>query len=70
MDLIQKKKLIQIIIFDNNIMPEQKKGHSDKKAGGMSWMEALKAWNKKQGGKYQIPKKGSSGYNEVKAMMK
>ena len=29
-----------------------KKGHSDK-SGGMSWMEALKAWNKKQGGKYQ-----------------
>ena len=51
-------------------MPKHTKGHSDKKSGGMSWMEALKAWNKKHGGKYQIPKKGSSGYNEVKAMMK
>lgn len=42
----------------------------DKKSGGMTWMSALKAWNKKKGGKYQIPKKGSSGYNEVKSMMK
>ena len=46
-----------------------KKGHSEK-SGGMTWMEALNAWNKKHGGKYQIPKKGSSGYNEVKEMMK
>ena len=38
-------------------MPKHTKGHSDKKSGGMSWMEALKAWNKTQGGKYQIPKK-------------
>ncbi len=38
--------------------------------GGMSWIQALKAWNKKQGGKYTIPKKGSKEYNEVKAMMK
>ena len=46
-------------------------GHSDMKMkGGMSWMEALKAWNKKKGGKYSIPKKGSKDYNEVKAMMK
>ena len=44
-------------------------GNGDKK-GGMSWMEALKAWNKKQGGKYSIPKKGSKDYNEIKAMMK
>ena len=49
---------------------KKKNGHSDEKKGGMSWMEALKAWNKKQGGKYSIPKKGSAGYNEVKAMMK
>lgn len=42
----------------------------DKKSGGMTWMSALKAWNKKKGGKYEIPKKGSSGYNEIKAMMK
>ena len=44
-------------------------GHSEKK-GGMSWMEALKAWNNKQGGKYTIPKKGSKEYNEIKSMMK
>ena len=31
-------------------MPKHKKGHSEK-SGGMSWMEAIKAWNKKQGGK-------------------
>tara|TARA_R100000697_G_scaffold3191_1_gene7107 strand:+ start:3179 stop:3292 length:114 start_codon:yes stop_codon:yes gene_type:complete len=36
----------------------------------MSWMEALKAWNKKKGGKYKIPKKGSKEYNEIKDMMK
>jgi len=45
-------------------------GNGEKKSGGMSWIQALKAWNKKKGGKYEIPKKGSSGYNEVKAMMK
>ena len=38
--------------------------------GKMTWIQALKAWNKKKGGKYEIPKKGSIGYNEVKAMMK
>ena len=36
----------------------------------MSWLEALKAWNKKQGGKYKIPKKGSIGYKQVKDLMK
>jgi len=36
----------------------------------MSWVEALKAWNKKRGGDYMIPKKGSKEYNEVKALMK
>ena len=41
-----------------------------KSHGGMSWMSALKAWNKKKGGKYMIPKKGSKEYNEVKDMMK
>jgi hypothetical protein len=34
----------------------------------------MKHSNKKmdnsKGGKYEIPKKGSSGYNEVKALMK
>jgi hypothetical protein len=35
----------------------------------MKWFEALKEWNKKKGGKYEIPKKGSKGYNEVKALM-
>jgi|TARA_R110000850_G_scaffold146406_3_gene268559 hypothetical protein len=33
-------------------------------------MEALKAWNKKKGGKYKIPKKGTADYNEIKKMMK
>ena len=32
--------------------------------------EILKEWNKKKGGKYVIPKKGSKEYNEVKALMK
>ena len=36
----------------------------------MKWIEALKAWNKKQGGKYTIPRKGTQGHKEVKAMMK
>jgi hypothetical protein len=36
----------------------------------MSWIEALKSWNKKKGGKYTIPKKGTKEYNEVKALMK
>lgn len=35
----------------------------------MSWIEALKAWNAKKGGKYTIPKKGTKGYKEVKKMM-
>lgn len=34
-----------------------------------SWLSALKEWNKKKGGKYVIPKKGSSDYNEVKKLM-
>ena len=41
-----------------------------KSKGGMSWIQALKAWNKKKGGKYSIPKKGTKEYNEVKDMMK
>ena len=49
---------------------KKKNGNGDMKKGGMSQMEALKAWNKKKGGKYSIPKKGTSDYNEVKAMMK
>ena len=49
----------------------KKNGNGDmKKSGGMIWMEALKAWNKKKGGKYSIPKKGTKEYNEVKDMMK
>lgn len=36
----------------------------------MKWIDALKEWNKKKGGKYVIPKKGTEGYNEVKKMMK
>lgn len=69
MVLKKNSKYLKIIIYDNNIM-KGKKGHSENKSGGMSWIQALKAWNKKKGGKYEIPKKGSSGYNEVKAMMK
>ena len=41
-----------------------------KSKGGMSWIQALKSWNKKHGGKYVIPKKGTKEYNEVKDMMK
>tara|TARA_R110001592_G_scaffold346446_1_gene639058 strand:- start:153 stop:266 length:114 start_codon:yes stop_codon:yes gene_type:complete len=36
----------------------------------MSWIEALKSWNKKKGGKYSIPKKGTKEHAEVKALMK
>ena len=36
----------------------------------MSWVEALKKWNKQQKGKkYSIPKKNSKEYNEVKKLM-
>ena len=34
-----------------------------------SWLEALKAWNAKKGGKYMIPKKGTAEYDEVRKMM-
>ena len=37
--------------------------------GIKSWLSALKEWNKKKGGKYVIPKKGSSDYNEVKKLL-
>lgn len=35
----------------------------------MNWLQALKAWNAKKGGRYTIPKKGTKEYNEVRAMM-
>jgi hypothetical protein len=35
----------------------------------MTWIEALKAYQKKNGGKYVIPKKGTKAYNEVKKLM-
>tara|TARA_A100000171_G_scaffold17367_1_gene15836 strand:- start:761 stop:874 length:114 start_codon:yes stop_codon:yes gene_type:complete len=35
----------------------------------MSWIEALKKYNKQKGGKYKIPKKGTAEYNEVKKLM-
>tara|TARA_Y100000593_G_C4258708_1_gene311035 strand:+ start:465 stop:578 length:114 start_codon:yes stop_codon:yes gene_type:complete len=35
----------------------------------MTWIEALKKWNSKKGGKYTIPKKNSKEYKEVKALM-
>ena len=34
----------------------------------MKWLEALKEWNKTQP-KWKIPKKGTSGYLEVKKLM-
>lgn len=37
---------------------------------GNSWTSALKEWNAKQGGKYQIPKKGSKEYEQVRKLMK
>ena len=46
------------------------KGDMKGEMKGMSWMEALKSWNKKKGGKYMIPKKGSKEYNEIKEMKK
>lgn len=51
-------------------MPKHTKKNDDMKKSGMTWMEALKAWNNKKGGKYSIPKKGTKEYNEVKEMMK
>ena len=35
----------------------------------MNWLEALKAWNAKKGGKYMIPKKDTQEYKEVRALM-
>lgn len=37
--------------------------------GMLNWFSALKKWNSTQS-KWTIPKKGSKGYNEIKAMMK
>jgi hypothetical protein len=34
----------------------------------MKWLEALKQWNEKQGGRWTIPKKGSPEYDEVRAL--
>jgi len=34
-----------------------------------SWLESLKAWNAKKGGKYLIPKKGTPEYDAVREMM-
>lgn len=36
----------------------------------MNWIEALKAWNAKKGGKYTVPKKGSKGHAQVLKLMK
>jgi hypothetical protein len=51
-------------------MKQSTKKMNNDNGNKMSWIEALKKWNKDKGGKYEIPKKGSSGYNEVKALMK
>ena len=36
----------------------------------MNWIQALKKWNtEKNTGKWKIPKKGTTEYNQVKSMM-
>ena len=35
----------------------------------MNWVEALKAWNAKHGGRWQIPKKGTPEYEQVRRLM-
>ena len=35
----------------------------------MNWLEALKVWNARRGGKYTIPKKGTPEYEEVRSIM-
>jgi len=34
-----------------------------------TWIEALKAWNAKKGGKYMIPRKDTEEYNQVRKLM-
>lgn len=70
MDLKKNLLLIKKIIFNNIYMKHSTKKMNNDNGKKMSWIEALKKWNKDKGGKYEIPKKGSSGYNEVKALMK
>jgi len=36
----------------------------------MNWLEALKSWNSKKGGKYTVPKKGSKEHAQVVKLMK
>ena len=33
------------------------------------WIMALQIWNKQRGGKYTVPKKGTSEYQEVRVIM-
>ena len=35
-----------------------------------TWLMALKHWNEKRDGKYMIPKKGTTEYDEVMAIKK
>jgi hypothetical protein len=35
-----------------------------------AWMTALKEWNRRKGGPWCIPRKGTSDYNAVRALMK
>ena len=35
----------------------------------MKWIEALKEYNAKHGGKYTIPRKGTAEYDAVRALM-
>jgi hypothetical protein len=54
-------------------MPKKKSngnGENGNGNGKLSWFQALKKWNDKKGGKWSIPKKGSSDYNEIKSLMK
>lgn len=37
--------------------------------GKLTWIEALKAWNSQQGGKWCIPRKGTTDYEAVRALM-
>lgn len=35
----------------------------------MNWLQACKEWNRRKGGKYEVPKKGTAGYKEVRKLM-
>jgi len=35
----------------------------------MNWIQALKQWNTSKGGAWCVPKKGTTDYDEVRAIM-